>query len=320
MADEISNTNGGSSINDNVLVVAQTSVELTAHMEGSMLRENAMVNNHMLGIVGIIHAHESLHNRHWPPFGLPSGYTPPMGSYGPLIRFENASRAVNNQPPLHHPEFARDYQVGSTSNSPGSMAAFRQHVDESHYDLTTTILNPMMADHKTKFERLARQVERIARSVDYDEVTRIVEDVLNRVGFNVSFMNQPYFVSAFPADVQMAEVPRGVKNPKIITKFAGKVGESTSEYITRYLVKIGNLANDENLKMKLLPSYLTRMLLLGFQISGLIRLGELNVTVTDLVALKRDDGESIDDFMIPYLAERVRQVEILRKEKEKFKK
>ncbi|RYR60783.1 hypothetical protein Ahy_A04g017841 isoform A [Arachis hypogaea] len=33
----------------------------------------------------------------------------------------------------------------------------------------TTILNPMMADHELKFERLARQVERIARIVDYDE-------------------------------------------------------------------------------------------------------------------------------------------------------
>ncbi|RYR08684.1 hypothetical protein Ahy_B05g076495 [Arachis hypogaea] len=143
--------------------------------------------------------------------------------------------------------------VGSTSNNFGSMAAFRQHVNESHHDFInlltqqmTTILNPIMADHETKFERLARQVERVARIVNYNEgdhqnlgvnpeslgnnprdmndnmnldgnvprvvrcdqndddvldrirvnqqekcyqVTRIVEDVLNRVGINVGFMN-----------------------------------------------------------------------------------------------------------------------------------
>ncbi|RYR10170.1 hypothetical protein Ahy_B05g078644 [Arachis hypogaea] len=36
----------------------------------------------------------------------------------------------------------------------------------------TTILNPMMADHESKFEHLARQVERIARIVDYEEGER----------------------------------------------------------------------------------------------------------------------------------------------------
>ncbi|RYR48007.1 hypothetical protein Ahy_A07g033997 [Arachis hypogaea] len=72
--------------------------------------------------------------------------------------------------------------------------------------------------------------------------------------------------------------------------------------------------------------------------------GELNITVTDLVALKRGEGETIDDYMIRFknarsrcyvslpesevvkivimglgFYERVRQVEIMRKEKEKYK-
>ncbi|RYQ84081.1 hypothetical protein Ahy_B10g102982 [Arachis hypogaea] len=152
-------------------------------------------------------------------------------------------------------------------------------------------------------------------------------------------MNRPCFVFAFPIAVQMAEVPRGVKNLKIITKFAGEVGESTVEHIARYLVEIEKLANDENLKMK----------------------GDLNVVVTDLVALKRDDGESIDEYMIcfknarsrcyvslpesevvkivtmglgfymrwqllnvhnsdlAHLAEKVRQMEMIRKEEEQYK-
>ncbi|RYR28801.1 hypothetical protein Ahy_B01g052989 [Arachis hypogaea] len=199
----------------------------------------------------------------------------------------------------------------------------------------TTVLNPMMADHESKFERLARQVKRIAQIVDYEEgerhnakgnnegfknifqnennaddflarlranhggeryqVTKIVEEVLNRV-------------------VQMAEVPRGVKNPKIVTKFAGEVGESTTEYIARYLVEIRNLANDENLKMKFSPSSLTKNAFTWFlnlrpnsittwnqletAFNSQFYRGEMNVAVTDLVALKREDGETIDDYMI----------------------
>ncbi|RYR35029.1 hypothetical protein Ahy_A10g050124 [Arachis hypogaea] len=99
-----------------------------------------------------------------------------MGGYGPPIRFGNASEVVNNQPPLQHPEFVHDYQVGSISNGLGSIAAFQQHVNESHHDLVnlltqqmTTILNPIMVDHETKFERLTRQVEWIAQIFYYDE-------------------------------------------------------------------------------------------------------------------------------------------------------
>ncbi|RYR08360.1 hypothetical protein Ahy_B05g076010 [Arachis hypogaea] len=190
-------------------------------------------------------------------------------------------------------------------------------------------------------------------------------------------MNQPHFVSAFPQVVQMAEVPRGVKNPKIITKFAREVGESTTEHVARYLVAIGNLANDENLKMKFFPSSLTKNVFtwfLNLRPNSIITWNQLetafhaqfyreklNVAVTDLVVLKREDGETIDDYMIRFknarsrcyvslpeseivkivvmglgfymrrkllnvhisnlahLAKRVRQVELMKKEKEKYR-
>ncbi|RYR16121.1 hypothetical protein Ahy_B04g073069 isoform B [Arachis hypogaea] len=114
----------------------------------------------------------------------------------------------------------------------------------------------------------------------------------------------------------MAEVPRGVKNSKIVTKFVGEVGESTTEHVARYLVKIGNLANEENLKMKFFPSSLTKNAFTWFsnirpnsittwaQLENAFHAqfyrGELNVVVTDLVALKREDGETINDFMIRF--------------------
>ncbi|XP_057760102.1 uncharacterized protein LOC130980438 [Arachis stenosperma] len=114
----------------------------------------------------------------------------------------------------------------------------------------------------------------------------------------------------------MAEVPRGVKNPKITTKFAGKVGESTTEYVARYLVEIGNLANDENLKINFFPSSLTKNAFTWFSnlrpnsittwnqletaFHAQFYQGKMNVAVTDLVALKREDGETIDDYLIHF--------------------
>ena len=56
------------------------------------------------------------------------------------------------------------------------MAKFRQYIDESHHDLVnllthqmTTILNPILADNESKYDRLVKQVERITRIVNYDE-------------------------------------------------------------------------------------------------------------------------------------------------------
>ncbi|XP_015949653.1 uncharacterized protein LOC107474543 [Arachis duranensis] len=114
----------------------------------------------------------------------------------------------------------------------------------------------------------------------------------------------------------MDEVPRGVKNPKIITKFAGEVRESTTEHVARYLVEIENLTNDENLKMKFFPSSLTKNAFTWFSnlrpnsittwnqletaFHAQFYRGEMNVSVTDLVALKHEDGETIDDYMIRF--------------------
>ncbi|RYQ83429.1 hypothetical protein Ahy_B10g102112 [Arachis hypogaea] len=317
MADEVSNVNGGSSTNDSLPVIVQQA-DVTSRSEGVTGSESIAVTTAQTGSVGRnIHPRGTLSpfqpplTAGWPPYGLPPGYTSPVGNFVPPVRFVSVNGGNNSQNPQQHSEYSCDYNMGSTSNAANSMAVYRQQVEESHHDLVnlltqqmTTILNPTMADHESKFERLARQVERIARIVDYEkgerhnargnnegfenifqnknnvfnqenphvvprdqnaddllarlranhggeryQVTRIVEEVLHRVGLNVSFMNRPHFVSAFPQVVQMAEVLRGVKNPKIITKFVGEVGELTTEHVARYLVEIGNLANDENLKM-----------------------------------------------------------------------
>ncbi|RYR26946.1 hypothetical protein Ahy_B02g061269 [Arachis hypogaea] len=121
MADKMSNVNGGSSTNDSIPVTVQP-LDVTSRLEGIVVSE--------------------------------------MSDFIPSVHFGSVN---NSQNPQQHFEFSRDYNVSSTSNASNSMAVFRQHIEESHHDLVnlltqqmTTILNPMMADHESKFERLAR--------------------------------------------------------------------------------------------------------------------------------------------------------------------
>ncbi|RYR51005.1 hypothetical protein Ahy_A06g026063 [Arachis hypogaea] len=168
----------------------------------------------------------------------------------------------NSQNPQQHYEFSCDYNVGSTSNASNSLAVFRQHVEESHHDLVnlltqqmTTILNPMMANHKLKFECLTRQVERIARIVDYDEGER--HDVRgNNERFENLFQNENNVLNR--------------ENPQIIL-----CGQNADDVLARLRANYG--------------FYMRRKL--------------LNVHITDLA----------------HLAKRVRQVELMKKEKEKYK-
>lgn len=53
------------------------------------------------------------------------------------------------------------------------------------------------------------------------------------------------------------ELPRGWKLPKF-TKFDGDTNESTVKHIARYLNEAGDIANNENLRMRYFPSSLTK--------------------------------------------------------------
>ncbi|XP_072087145.1 uncharacterized protein [Arachis hypogaea] len=71
-----------------------------------------------------------------------------------------------------------------------------------------------------------------AAQVYGQNITQVVKQILNRV------------------DLNKAELPRGVKAPKSLTKFSGESGKLTVKYITRYTVEIGELANNEILIQK----------------------------------------------------------------------
>lgn len=52
------------------------------------------------------------------------------------------------------------------------------------------------------------------------------------------------------------ELPRGWRVPKF-TKFTGDTNKSTIEHIARYLTKVRDIDNNENLRMRYFPSFLT---------------------------------------------------------------
>lgn len=104
----------------------------------------------------------------------------------------------------------------------------------------------------------ADQVVMQARRNNYEgqnNIANIVEALLTQNGFNTG-LHRPNFVSALSEFVLEMEMPRNHKIPKF-TKFAGKPNELTVEHIARYIMEAGDLANNENLKMKYFPSSLT---------------------------------------------------------------
>jgi len=97
----------------------------------------------------------------------------------------------------------------------------------------------------------ADQVVMQARQDNYEghnNIANLVENLLAQNGFNMGF-RRPNFTSASPEYVLMTELLRNWKVPKF-TKFAGETNESTVEHIVRYLIEAGDIANNENLKMK----------------------------------------------------------------------
>ena len=70
-------------------------------------------------------------------------------------------------------------------------------------------------------------------------------------------LQKPMYSSPLPYFVLQTELPRGWKVPKF-TKFSGDIEESIGEYVARYKTDAGDIANNEDLKLKYFPSSLTK--------------------------------------------------------------
>jgi hypothetical protein len=130
-------------------------------------------------------------------------------------------------------------------------------------------------------------------------------------GLNIG-LHRPNFVSPLSELVLQSKLPRGYKIPKF-TKFAGNTSESTVEHIARYLTKAGDLANDENLRLKYFLNSLTKNAFSWFttltphsiqnwtQLERLFHeqfyLGQSKISLKELTSVKRNHTESINDYL-----------------------
>ncbi|PNY06107.1 hypothetical protein L195_g002569 [Trifolium pratense] len=145
----------------------------------------------------------------------------------------------------------------------------------------------------------------------HNNLTNLVETILTQNGLNLG-CRRPNFVSALSEYVLQTELPRGWKVPKY-TKFAGDTSESTVEHIARFLAESGNLANNENLRMKYFPNSLTKNAFTWFttlppnsihtwtQLERLFHeqfyMGQTKISLKELASVKRKTQESIDDYL-----------------------
>ncbi|XP_058727724.1 uncharacterized protein LOC131599348, partial [Vicia villosa] len=175
-------------------------------------------------------------------------------------------------------------------------------------------------------------------NIGHNNTSNVVEQILVQNGINVG-LHRPNFISPLSEYVRKTELPRGWKVPKF-TKFAGETGESTVEHIARFQTEAGEIANNENLKMKYFPSSLTKNAFTWFttlapqslfswnQLERLFHekfyMGQSKISLKELAGVRRKGTEPVDDYLnrfslykgdMAQLADRVRQVERLKAEK-----
>ncbi|XP_058763324.1 uncharacterized protein LOC131636746 [Vicia villosa] len=114
---------------------------------------------------------------------------------------------------------------------------------------------PRVVQRNQDAEQVLRNVQQ-NNFMGNNNISNVVEQILVQNGINVG-LHRPNFVSPLSEYIRQTELPRGWKVPKF-TKFAGETGESTVEHVARFQTEAGDLANNENLKLKYFPSSLTK--------------------------------------------------------------
>src|ERR1044072_874959 len=143
-----------------------------------------------------------------------------------------------------------------------------------------------------------------------NNIAQIVENILVQNGVNID-TRRPAFTSPLNEFVLETEIPRGTKIPKF-TKFSGESNESTVEHIARFEMEAGNLAQQENLKLRFFPSSLTQSAFKWFaslppgsihhwnQLQRLFHeqfyVGESKVILKELSSIKRSSTESTEEY------------------------
>ena len=142
-------------------------------------------------------------------------------------------------------------------------------------------------------------------------LAKLVENIMAQNGLNVG-LHRPNFASPLSEYVLQTELPTGYNIPKFTT-FAGDTSESTLKHIARYLTEAGDIANNENLRLKFFPNSLTKNSFTWFttlaphsiqHLTQLERLfheknymGQSKISLKELESVKRRATEYINDYL-----------------------
>src|SRR3954467_10853353 len=144
-----------------------------------------------------------------------------------------------------------------------------------------------------------------------NNLTAMIERAMANNGLSTG-LRRPNYTSPISDYIMQTELPRGTKVPKF-TKFSGETNESTVEHIARYLTEAGDLAGNEDLRIKYFPSSLTKNAFVWFTTlppnsidawAYLERLfheqfymGQTKISLKELASVKRKFTETIDDYL-----------------------
>lgn len=139
----------------------------------------------------------------------------------------------------------------------------------------------------------------------------MVERIMTRNGVNIC-MRKRNCTSPFSRYVLQNELPRAWKVPKF-TKLFGDTNESIVEHIARYLTEVGDIANNENLRIRYFPSSFMKNAFTWFTIlransihdwTRLERLfheqfymGQSKISLKELESIKHKFSGLIDDYL-----------------------
>ena len=168
----------------------------------------------------------------------------------------------------------------------------------------------ILVDRNDNADEVVRNVQQQNKRA-HNNIANLVKNIMSQNGLNIGF-HRTNFVSPSSELVLQSELPMGYKIPKF-TKFVGDTSESTVEHIERYLPEAGDLANDENLRLKLFPNSHTKNVFTWFttlarhsiqhwtELERLLHekfyMGQSKISLKELASIKRNSTESIDDYL-----------------------
>ncbi|XP_050919016.1 uncharacterized protein LOC127136513 [Lathyrus oleraceus] len=167
-----------------------------------------------------------------------------------------------------------------------------------------------MVNRNQKADNVIRQIRHDDMAA-YNNLAAMVKRIMVRNGINFG-LRRPNYTSPLSEYILKAEAPPRTKIPKFI-KFSGDTTESTIEHVARYLIEVGDILNNESLRIKFFPSSLIKNSFAWFTIlpqssihtwNQLERMfheqfymGQMKISLKELASIKRKFNEPIDDYL-----------------------